>query len=239
VRTVQRLKKELPPEAQIAITDHIIIHDLVIPRLKTHSDLSGLHALFSLNSVTKRTKLLFCTLKTKSSCICRLVTTCTDKQETSKKSIDESITSLTTAYFTQKKNKWPSCGRFMSTQSCLPIKKNKDNEPLQRLPTPVWDKILKEAREKFLQEQRMQQGNQPRNLGNRGSGGLFHHSQRAIKNDSKHETDMTESTQSGIECFNTEIPCTISGVSEFASEHDIAQENAPITSQEPVKPITV
>ena len=42
LRTIQRMKNELPPESKIAITDHMI-HGLVITSLKSHSDLSGLH----------------------------------------------------------------------------------------------------------------------------------------------------------------------------------------------------
>ncbi len=44
LRTVQKMKNELPPAAKLAITDHMI-HYLVITSLKPHSDLAGLHTL--------------------------------------------------------------------------------------------------------------------------------------------------------------------------------------------------
>ena len=44
LRTIQRMRNELPPAVKCAIKDHMM-HDLIIPSLKSHSDLSGIHTL--------------------------------------------------------------------------------------------------------------------------------------------------------------------------------------------------
>jgi hypothetical protein len=98
------------------------------------------------------------------------------KPETSKPSQDEPIASLTTAYFMQKKNR-SIRSNFISTQSLSPIKKNKEEQPLQRLPASVWEKMLKEARDQFIQEQRKSLGLSYVRRGNRGRGGQSSQSQ--------------------------------------------------------------
>ena len=171
----------------MTITDHMI-HDLVITSLKPHSDLKGLHTFLLAKSSDKPQEITLSYIENQ----VKLHRPVDGKQETND-SVEEPIASLTTAYFTQKKDKWPSRGKFTSVQSRSPIKKSKDNEPLRRLPTSVWDKMSKEARDEYLQIQRTRQGNQASKRGNRGRGG--HRSQRPTnKTDSEHEADMAELT---------------------------------------------
>ena len=175
LRTIQKLKNELPPAAKGTINDHML-HDLVITSLKSHSDLSAIHTLLRVKFVEKPQEITFSHIESQVNMILTDV-----KPETSKSlREDEPIASLTTAYFTQQKNKWPSRGNLTGTQSRSPIKKDVARDksqpgPLQRIPSEVWDKMNKEARDQYLQIKRRQQG--IRRSG-RGRGGRLNQSQR-------------------------------------------------------------
>ena len=229
LRTIQKMKNELPPAAKGTINDHML-HDLVITSLKSHSDLSAIHTLLRVKFVEKPQEITFSHIESQVNMILTDV-----KPETSKSSReDEPIASLTTAYFTQQRNKWPSRGNFTGTQSRSPIKKDVARDksqpgPLQRIPSEVWDKMNKEARDQYLQVKRRQQG--IRRSG-RGRGGRLNQSQRPnlSKSDADPEVDMAEVSKSGIECFNTEITNVIS---DMSSLEDAAAE---VTAGPPIKP---
>ena len=226
LRTIQRKRSELTSEVKLAINDHMI-HDLIISSLKSHPDLSGIHTLLRAKFSDKPQDVTISYIESQVNMILTDV-----KPETSKASQDEPIASLTTAYFAQKKNR-SIRGNFISTQSRSPIKKHKEEQPLQRLPASVWEKMSKEARDQFIQEQRKRLGESHVRRGNRGRGGRSNQFQRPSYKaaDPDHEADMSEVNKSRVECFNTEITETISDMSELANEDE--ETNA---SREQMKP---
>ncbi len=98
-----------------------MIHDLIISSLKSHSDLSGIHTLLRAKLSENPQEVTMSFIENQVNMILTDV-----KPETSKASQDEPIASLTTAYFTQKKNR-SIRGNFVSTQSRSPNKRIKKN----------------------------------------------------------------------------------------------------------------
>jgi hypothetical protein len=124
-----------------------------------------------------------------------------DKQETSKDSIVESITSLTTAYFTHTHTQ---NGHIVADLRVLKaVRQSRRTRTMNRnsaFRNPFGTKCRRKHVINFCKNKGCYKpNNQPSKFGNRGHGGRFHHSQRpnANKTDSKHEADMAEWTASG------------------------------------------
>ena len=118
LRTIQKMRNELPPAARGTINDQLL-YDLVISSLKAHSDLSAIHTILRTTFAQKPQEINFSVIESQVNMIL------TDlKPETSKViQEDEPVSSMTT-YFTQKRNQRPSRGNFHGTQSRSPIKKD-------------------------------------------------------------------------------------------------------------------
>jgi hypothetical protein len=114
------MRSELTSEVKLAINDYML-HDLIISSLKSHSDLSGIHALLRAKLSENPQDVTISFIENQVSMILTDV-----KPETSKASQDEPIVSLTTAYFTQKKNR-SIRGNIISTQADRQSKRIKKN----------------------------------------------------------------------------------------------------------------